>query len=77
MGSNLRVAPAELPDSLQVRLQRLYPGARYFAQAKALSVPMPRVNGEALADADLIGWAATLLTAIFPAPVEAVTSPAE
>ena len=77
MGSNLRVAPAELADSLQVRLQRLYPGARYFAQAKALSVPMPRVNGEPLADADLIGWGATLLAAIFPAPVEAVTSPAE
>ena len=40
MGGNLRVAPAELPDSMQVRLQRLYPGARLFVEAKALSVPM-------------------------------------
>jgi transcription-repair coupling factor (superfamily II helicase) len=71
MGSNLRVAPAALVDSVQVRLQRMYPGARYFAQANALSVPMPRVNGESLADSDLIDWTATLLAAIFPAPVEA------
>jgi transcription-repair coupling factor (superfamily II helicase) len=71
MGSNLRVAPAELPDSIQVRLQRMYPGARYFAQANALSVPQPRVNGESLADSDLIDWVGTLLGAIFPTPVEA------
>jgi transcription-repair coupling factor (superfamily II helicase) len=71
MGSNLRVAPAELPDSIQVRLQRMYPGAKYFAQANALSVPQPRVNGEPLDDAALIDWTATLLGAIFPAAVEA------
>ena len=68
MGTNLRVAPAALADSIQVRLQRMYPGAKYFAAASALSVPMPRINGEPLADADLIGWAATLLGAIFPEP---------
>ena len=68
MGTNLRVAPAQLADSVQVRLQRMYPGAKYFAQANALSVPMPRVNGEPLADSDLIDWTATLLAAIFPAP---------
>ena len=77
MGTNLRVAPAELPDSLQVRLQRMYPGARYFAQAKALSVPMPRINAEPLEDSDLIGWVATLLGALFPVPVEAVAAEAE
>jgi transcription-repair coupling factor (superfamily II helicase) len=65
MGPNLRVAPAQLADSVQVRLQRMYPGAKYFAAANAVSVPMPRVNGEPLADADLIDWAATLLAAIF------------
>jgi transcription-repair coupling factor (superfamily II helicase) len=77
MGGNLRVAPAELPDSIQVRLQRMYQGSRYFASAKALSVPMPRINGEPLADADLITWVAQLLGAIFPAPVEsaAATTP--
>jgi transcription-repair coupling factor (superfamily II helicase) len=69
MGTNLRLAPANLPDSVQIRLQRMYPGAKYFAAANALSVPMPRINGEPLGDTDLIGWASTLLAAIFPAPV--------
>ena len=68
MGSNLRVAPADLADSLQVRLQRMYPGSRYFTQNGSLTVPMPRVNDEPLADADLIAWAGALLTAIFPPP---------
>ncbi len=68
MGSNLRVAPADLLDSLQIRLQRLYPGAKYFAQAGAVSVPMPVLDGVPLADAELIKWTADLLTAIFPSP---------
>jgi transcription-repair coupling factor (superfamily II helicase) len=71
MGGNLRVAPADLPDSLQVRMQRLYPGGRIFAQAKALTVPMP-VDPT---DEQLIAWVTTLLDAIFPAPV--VTPPVE
>ncbi|HEY5320145.1 MAG TPA: transcription-repair coupling factor, partial [Galbitalea sp.] len=76
MGSNLRVAPADLPDSIQVRLQRMYQGSRYLAAAKALTVPMPRVNGEPLEDSALIDWVATLLGAIFPPPVEVVAAPA-
>jgi transcription-repair coupling factor (superfamily II helicase) len=68
MGSNLRLAPAILPDSLQVRLQRMYPGSKYHAAPKVAIVPLPRVNGEALDDADLIAWVATLLGALFPAP---------
>ncbi|WBU38021.1 transcription-repair coupling factor [Homoserinibacter sp. YIM 151385] len=63
MGSNLRIAPADIPDSLQVRLQRLYPGARIFAQASALSVPLP--SGET-ADAELVEWVRGLLDAVFP-----------
>jgi transcription-repair coupling factor (superfamily II helicase) len=70
MGSNLRVAPADLPDSIQVRMQRLYPGAKYFAQAGALSVPLPVVDGTVLEDAALIEWVTSLLTALFPLPAE-------
>jgi transcription-repair coupling factor (superfamily II helicase) len=70
MGSNLRVAPADLPDSIQVRLQRMYPGSRYFTQNGSLTVPMPRVNGEPLDDSALIEWTGTLLGAIFPVPAE-------
>ncbi|MFZ4893996.1 transcription-repair coupling factor [Plantibacter sp. Mn2098] len=68
MGSNLRVAPADLPDSIQARLRRMHPGAKYLSQANALMVPMPRVNDEALPDADLIDWVHQFLTAIFPLP---------
>ncbi|MBI5160684.1 MAG: transcription-repair coupling factor [Micrococcales bacterium] len=58
----LRVGPADLPDSIQVRLQRLYPGAKLFAQANTIAVPVP----EGLADADLVTWVGDLLGAIFP-----------
>jgi len=67
MGGNLRVAPAELPDSIQVRLQRLYPGARVFAQQKALSIPiLAGVSNPEGTDAELIAWLTGLLGAIFP-----------
>jgi len=82
MGGNLRIAPAELPDSLQVRLQRLYPGARLFAQAKAISVPLfaglanrDQANPEH-SDPELIEWVTGLLAAIFP-PKAPVVEPVE
>ncbi|WP_226655525.1 transcription-repair coupling factor [Leifsonia sp. LS1] len=68
MGSNLRLAPALLPDSLQVRLQRMYPGSKYHAAPKVATVPLPRVNGEPLDDSALIEWVSTLLGALFPLP---------
>jgi transcription-repair coupling factor (superfamily II helicase) len=73
MGGNLRIAPADLPDSIQVRLQRLYPGARIFAQQKALSIPMP-VDPT---DAELIAWVTGLLDAIFPPAPEPARVSAE
>ncbi len=44
----------------------MYPGAKYHAAPKVVTVPMPRVDGEPLADTDLIEWVATLLGALFP-----------
>jgi transcription-repair coupling factor (superfamily II helicase) len=75
MGSNLRVAPADLPDSIQVRLQRMYPGSRYFTQTASLTVPMPRISTgmggeEPLEDSALIAWAGALLATIFPRPAD-------
>jgi transcription-repair coupling factor (superfamily II helicase) len=67
MGSNLRVAPAELPDSIQVRLQRMYPKARLIAAQKVALVPLPEKDGATLPDAELIEWVRSLLDAIFPA----------
>jgi transcription-repair coupling factor (superfamily II helicase) len=65
MGSNLRIAPAELADSVQVRLQRMYPGSRYTAAARAVTIPLPVDKP----DAELIEWASGVLTAIFGASV--------
>ncbi len=75
MGSKLRVAPADLADSIQVRLQRMYPGSRYLKQTNSLVVPMPVRDGEPLSDAALIAWVTGFFTAIF-APVEPATEPA-
>jgi len=69
MGGNLRVSPAVLADSVQVRLQRMYQGSRYFTQTSTVAVPMPIVNGEPLADDDLIAWTSQLLVAIFGAEI--------
>ncbi|WP_100813683.1 transcription-repair coupling factor [Microbacterium lacus] len=69
MGPNLRVAPAHLPDSLRVRMQRLYPGAKLMSGGEALVVPMPRSGNDALPDDELIAWTGQLLTALFPEPV--------
>ncbi|MCU1437897.1 MAG: mfd [Naasia sp.] len=65
LGSNLRIAPANLPDSRQVRLQRMYPKARLLAQANAVLVPLPEIDGRSLADDELIRWAGDLLQALF------------
>ncbi len=75
-GGNLRVASAELLDSVQVRLQRMFPGARYFAQTKSVSVPLPVRDGVPLADADLIEWTGQLLVAIFGAELKVDVVPA-
>ncbi|WP_447652841.1 transcription-repair coupling factor [Microbacterium sufflavum] len=74
MGSNLRIAPARLEDSIKVRLQRLYPKAKLVAGGEALVVPMPTVAAavgvgvEPLPDAQLLEWVGQLFTAIFPEP---------
>ncbi len=71
MGPNLRIAPAHLPDSRRVRLQRLYPAAKLLSGGDALVVPMPRPGGEALGDAELVAWVAQLLGQLWPAEVPA------
>ena len=63
MGDKLRIAPAALADSIQVRLQRMYPGARYLAQGAVVVVPLPAEP----TDAALIAWTNDLLVAIFGA----------
>ena len=89
MGSNLRVAPAHLPDSMRVRLQRLYPTAKLLAGGDALVVPMPRRASTSavalgpgapadspLPDPELIAWVGQFLDQLFPLPPAAPPAPA-
>lgn len=70
----VRIVGPELPDSIQARLQRMYPGSRYLAQTRTVMLPLPEaVQGEPLDDAALIAWAAALLEAIYPPPVVSAT----
>jgi transcription-repair coupling factor (superfamily II helicase) len=68
MGPNLRIAPANLADSMRVRLQRLHPKAKVLSGGEALVVPLPTAGGEPLSDADLIAWVAQLLEQLWPEP---------
>ncbi|MGZ0710373.1 transcription-repair coupling factor (plasmid) [Coraliomargarita sp. W4R53] len=70
MGPNLRIAPANLPDSMRVRLQRLYPKAKLLSGGDAMVVPQPRVDGEPVSDADLIAWVGQLIEQLWPKPVK-------
>jgi len=73
MGPNLRVAPANLPDSMRVRLQRLYPKAKLVTGGEAAVIPLPTADGEPLRDAELIAWVAQLLDQLWPVPQAAAS----
>ena len=62
MGSKLRVVGPPLPDSLQVRLQRLYPKGNYLAPARVVLIPLP----ESHTDHALVAWVENVLDALYP-----------
>ena len=71
-GTRIKLHPVELPDSLQVRLKRLFPGAAYRAAAQAVQLPFPKagknITDPPLRDIDLLQWLANALTALFDVP---------
>jgi transcription-repair coupling factor (superfamily II helicase) len=72
IGANLRVLGPPLPDSLQVRLARLYPKAKYIAPARVCLIPLP----EDYSDTALVTWVAGVIDALFPVAADA-TAPAD
>ncbi|MCB0948083.1 MAG: DEAD/DEAH box helicase, partial [Mycobacterium sp.] len=66
--STVRVSPLTLPDSAQLRLKRLYPGANYRATTSTVQVPIPRsgngVGAPRIRDLDLVSFVAGLVLAI-------------
>ena len=70
MGTTLRLVGLDLPDSRQLRLQRMYPGSKWFAQQRTATVPMPA----AASDDDLVAWVGQTLQNLYG--TESVTSSA-
>jgi transcription-repair coupling factor (superfamily II helicase) len=65
--ATVRLAPITLPDSAQVRLARMYPGARYRATTATVQVPIPRAGGvdaPRIRDLELVNMVAELVSAL-------------
>ncbi len=61
MGTTLRLVGLDLPDSRQLRLQRMYPGSKWFGQQRTATVPMPN----AASDDDLVAWVGQVLQNLY------------
>ncbi|RAY14510.1 transcription-repair coupling factor [Actinomadura craniellae] len=67
-GNHVKFAPVELPESRQVRLQRLYPKSLLKPATRTLLVPVPKtapLGGRPLRDQDLLRWCTDLVEALF------------
>jgi transcription-repair coupling factor (superfamily II helicase) len=65
--ATVRLVPMTLPDSAQVRLARMYPGARYRATTATVQVPIPRAGGVGaprIRDVELVQMVADLVSAL-------------
>ncbi len=69
----LRMSPIALPESGQLRLARLYPGAKYRALTSTLTLRPPteseRLGAPALRDRALLQYCTRVLDDVAPAPV--------
>jgi transcription-repair coupling factor (superfamily II helicase) len=66
-GNHIRFAPVELPDSRQVRVQRLYPKTILKPTVRTMLVPAPKtapVAGRPLRDAELLAWCAEVIRSV-------------
>ena len=68
VGTNIRLAPADLPESREMRLGRLYPGSVVKRALNVVLVPRPRasVTSGLMADHELLEWVSVLVDDIFP-----------
>jgi transcription-repair coupling factor (superfamily II helicase) len=63
-GNFVRFAPVELPESGQLRLQRLYPKSLVKPAVRTILVPRPTtatIGGQPLRDTELLKWATKLV----------------
>ncbi|MEJ6013831.1 transcription-repair coupling factor [Corynebacterium sp. H127] len=71
-GTRIKVHPVELPDSKQIRLKRMFPGATYRAAAQAIQLSFPKagrnISDPQLRDVELVQWAADFISKMFDVP---------
>jgi len=73
-GNHVRFGPVELPDSGQMRLNRLYPGSLIKPAVRSVLVPRPttaRVGGQTLRDTAMLRWASEVIDAVLSGSVSA------
>lgn len=73
--ATVRLSPLTLPDSAQVRLKRMYPGAQYRATTATVQVPVPRAGGVGsprVRDVELVQMVADLVTVLAGKPQQAM-----
>jgi transcription-repair coupling factor (superfamily II helicase) len=66
-GNHIRFAPVVLPDSRQVRVQRLYPKTVLKPTVRTMLVPVPRtaaVGGQPLRDTELLAWCREVIRSV-------------
>jgi transcription-repair coupling factor (superfamily II helicase) len=66
-GNFVRFGPLRLPESKQLRLQRLYPGTLVKDAVRTILVPRPmtaRVAGQPLRDTAVLRWASDLIEVV-------------
>lgn len=85
-GPTLRIEPVTLPGSRQMRMNRLYPGARYTESTKTLMVPVPHAGPTSQSPLAVVGRSAqrsteddivTWVGAVFTALLEPETPPVD
>jgi transcription-repair coupling factor (superfamily II helicase) len=66
-GQHIRFAPVELPDSRQVRVQRLYPKTLLKPAVRTMLVPTPKtasIGGQPLRDTELLTWCGEIIRSV-------------
>ncbi|KRD42972.1 transcription-repair coupling factor [Cellulomonas sp. Root930] len=76
-GKFIRFAPVDLPESAQLRLKRLYPGAVLKPTVRTVLVPWPmtaRIGGKPVQGRDVMLWARQFIDAIVRGDVSAAAT---
>jgi len=74
-GTVVRFSPVDLPESKQMRLNRLYPRSTWKPATRTLLIPRPtdgKLGGPALTNTDLLAWVRGVLQAM-TAPIAPTT----